>query len=51
MHFLHGMPGVLAGICGAIATVNASYYFDNPYAIEQTFKYVKADGTGITLAS
>jgi hypothetical protein len=45
------MPGVFGGICGAIATVNASYYFDNPYAIEQTFELVKADGTGITLAT
>ena len=49
VQFLHGIPGIIGGICGAIATSSAGYYFDNPYAIEQTFAMVKADGSGRTL--
>ena len=41
----------MGAICGAIATANASYYFDNEYAIEVTFANVKADGSGISLAT
>jgi ammonium transporter Rh len=34
VQFLHGIPGLMGGICGAIATANATFYFDNPYAVE-----------------
>jgi ammonium transporter Rh len=47
--FLHGIPGVLGGIFGAIGTAMAEDSFDNAYAIEQTFGEVKADGSGRTI--
>ena len=49
VQFLHGIPGILGAIFGAIATALASMGFDNALAIEKTFGEVKADGSGRTL--
>jgi len=51
VHFLHGIPGVMGALFGAIATANAETYFDNSFAVEKTFENVKADGSGISLAT
>jgi len=41
----------MGGIFGAIATAAAGSTFENPYVLEQTFKNVKEDGTGISITT